>query len=123
MLQQAMNEGVAEGVLAPERLLADTSLISRIDVVTPVPATAETAERLAKSAHAHWATVYTLRKSPLDGAGIKLIHTGMENMYFRTQRNPSFAEFIQSSLTNRFNLDPEARAAHDRAVQAFKNRQ
>jgi RNA polymerase sigma factor (sigma-70 family) len=120
-LQQAMNEGVVDGVLAPERLLAEARLVSRIGQTTPVPPTAEAADQIAKATRAHWVTIYTLRKSPLDGAGIKLVHTGMESMYWPTQTNGSFAEFVQGSLTNRFNLGPEDRAAHARAVQAFKN--
>jgi hypothetical protein len=122
MIKQAMSEGVAEGVLAPERLLAETDLASRIDLATPAPATARTAEQVAKAAHARWATIYTLRKSPIEGAGIKLMHTGMGNTFFGTSAKPNFDEFVQSSLTNRFNLDPDERAAHDRAVEAFKNR-
>jgi len=122
IIQQAMNEGSADGVLAPERLLAETRLASGIDLTTPAPATAETAERTAKTAHARWATIFTLRKSPLEGAGIKLIHTGMENLYWGTQTNRTFDQFVQGSLTNRFNLSPEGRAAHHRAVEAYKNR-
>jgi RNA polymerase sigma factor (sigma-70 family) len=122
IIRQAMNQGVAEGVLAPERLLAETGLTSKLDLATPAPATAETAERVAKAAHAHWTTIYTLRKSPVEGAGIKLRHAGIENLYVRPQANMTFDDFIKSSLTNRFSLSPEDRAAHDRAVQAFKNK-
>lgn len=122
LIQQAMNQGIADGVLAPERLLAETGLASKLDLVTPAPPTAETAERLAKAAHAHWTTIYTLRKSPVESAGIKLVHADMENMSGRTPVGTTFDDFIRSSLTNRFTLSPEARAAHDRAVQAFKNK-
>jgi len=61
----------------------------------------------------------------VEGAGIKLMHAGagMENMFMRPQANMTFDDFIKSSLTNRFSLSPDARAAHDRAVQAFKNKQ
>jgi len=125
IVQEAMNRGVADGVLAPERLLAETGLTSKLEVGTPTRATAETAARVAKAAHAHWTTIYTLRKSPVEGAGIKLMHAGagMENMFMRPQANMTFDDFIKSSLTNRFSLSPDARAAHDRAVQAFKNKQ
>ena len=116
-----MNQGVADGILAPERLLAETGLTSTIDLVIPAAPTAETADRFAKAAHARRATIYTLRKSPLAGAGIKLVHSGTENLSSGRQTNTSFDAFIQSTLTNRFNLNPDARAAHDRAVEAFKN--
>jgi len=122
IIRQAMNQGVADGVLAPERLLAETGLTSKLDLATPAPATAETAERLAGAAHAHWTTIYTLRKSPVEGTGIKLMHAGMENTFMRPQANWTFDDFIKSSLTNRFSLSPDARAAHDRAVQAFKSK-
>ncbi len=122
VIRAAMREGVLEGVLAPERLLAETRLASSIDPEIPSPATPETADRYAKAARARWATIYTLRKSPLEGAGIKLLHSGMGNNPWGQKTNQSFDEFIQSTLTNRFNLNPEARAAHDRAVEAFKNR-
>ena len=125
IIRQAMKQGVADGVLAPERLLAETGLTSKLDLATPAPATAETAERAAKAAHAHWTTIYTLRKSPVEGMGIKLVHAGagIENMFMRPQAKGTFDDFIKSSLTNRFSLSPDARAAHDRAVQAFKNKQ
>jgi len=122
IIQQAMNQGVADGVLAPERLLAETGLTSKLDLAAPAPATAETAERVAKAAHAHWTTIYTLRKSPVEGAGIKLMHAGIKNIHVGPQANATFDQFIKSSLTNRFSLSPDARAAHDRAVQAFKNK-
>jgi RNA polymerase sigma factor (sigma-70 family) len=122
IIRQAMNQGVADGVLAPERLLAETGLTSKLDLATPAPATAETAERVAKAAHAHWTTIYTLRKSPVEGAGIKLLHAGIKNIHVGPQANTTFDDFIKSSLTNRFSLSPDAQAAHDRAVQAFKNK-
>lgn len=123
IVRQAMNQGVADGVLAPERLLAETGLTSKLDLATPAPATADTAERAAKAAHAHWTTIYTLRKSPVEGTGIKLMHAGVESTFMRPPGNGTFDDFIKSSLTNRFSLSPDARAAHDRAVQAFKNKQ
>ena len=76
-----MEAGEADGVLAPERLLGQNRLVPSMGAAPPVPANAETAARLAKAAHARWTTIYTLRKSPLPDAGIKLIHAGMEKMY------------------------------------------
>jgi RNA polymerase sigma factor (sigma-70 family) len=123
VVSQAMRDGSAEGVLAPERLLAESRLAPKINVSLPSPAAPETAARIAKAAQARWTTIYTLRRSPVSGAGIKLVHAGMGNMY-----GPPKLPFdqpgnlIQGMQSNRFNLTPEDRAAHDRAVAAFKQR-
>ncbi|MGA2750269.1 MAG: sigma-70 family RNA polymerase sigma factor [Verrucomicrobiota bacterium] len=122
IIRQAMNEGMADGVLAPERLLAEARLTPKISEATPLPATAEAADRIAKAADARWTTIYTLRKSPLEGAGIKLAHTGMENTYFHGPTNLTFGDFVQWAQTNRFNLTPDERLAHDRAVEALKRK-
>lgn len=120
LISQAMNSGVANGVLAPERLLAESRLLPEMHPDTPVPATAEAAARLAKAAHAHWTTIYTLRKSPISGTGIKLVHAGMESMYGPGNR-PGSPDALASELqSNRFNLSPEDRAAHQRAVEAWQ---
>lgn len=109
-VSQAMKEGEADGVLVPERLLAELSLLPRIHSTAPVPASPEEAARIAKLANAHWATIYTLRKSPLPGAGIRLIHRGMETIYGPPERPV------------RFELTPDDRDAHDRAVEAWKQK-
>jgi RNA polymerase sigma factor (sigma-70 family) len=120
---EAMRAGVADGVLAPERLLAETSLAVRMRLAAPMPANAATATRLAKEAHARWATIYTLRKSPVEGAGIKLVHAGMERMY-PPERPPGDPAAMFNQMQNeRFNLTPEDRAAHRRAVEALKQKQ
>ncbi len=126
-IRQSMQDGVADGVLAPERLLAEVPLASKLQVSAPMPANADTAARLAKQAHAHWTTIYTLRKSPLEGAGIKLVHTGMEKMYAPPGPPPGALaggpEVIVGQMQNqRFNLTPEDRAAHQRAVEALKQK-
>jgi len=90
----------------------------KIQATTPVPANAETAAKLANAARAHSATIYTLRKSPLAGAGIKLVHTGMETMYGQVNGSATASAMMQGMQTNRFNLTPEDRAAHARAVDA-----
>jgi RNA polymerase sigma factor (sigma-70 family) len=127
VIGQAMRNGVAEGVLAPERLLTEVSLASKSQVSAPMSANADTAARLAKQAHAHWTTIYTLRKSPLEGAGIKLIHTGMEKMYAPMGPPPGApsgdpAAMLGQMQSQRFNLTPEDRAAHQRAVEALKQK-
>lgn len=119
-ITEAMKQGEADGVLVPERLLAEERLVMKMGGATPVPAKAETAARLAKAARAHWTTIYTLRKSPLAGAGIKLVHTGMETMYRQANRPATASTMMQGMQTNRFNLTPEDRAAHARAVKALK---
>jgi hypothetical protein len=106
-LVQSMKDGESEGVLVPQRLLAEKALLPRITVAPPVEATAENAALIAKKAGAHWATIYTLRRSPLDGCGIRLIHAGMEDAYG------------QSKPTRRFDLSPDDRDAHEQAVDAY----
>lgn len=123
-IQQAMKDGVAEGVLAPERLLAEDLLAARIGGATPVPATPEAAAQAAKAAHAKWTTIYTLRKSPMDGVGIKLVHAGQKLplSQFGTNRfSPD--NLMQMVEQHHYNLSPEERAAHERAVQALKQKQ
>jgi RNA polymerase sigma factor (sigma-70 family) len=127
VIGQAMREGVPDGVLAPERLLTEISLTPRMQFVAPVAANPDTAARLAKQAHAHWTTIYTLRKSPLEGAGIKLIHTGMEKMYAPAGPPPGAlsgdpAVMVGQMQNQRFTLSPEDRAAHQRAVEALKKK-
>jgi hypothetical protein len=122
VISQAMREGVADGVLAPERLLAEVGLLPRLQLVLPMPANAETAARLAKESRAHWTTIYTLRKSPFEGAGIKLIHTGMEKMYAPTPQPGDPVTLFNQVQSERFNLTPEDRAAHQRAVDALKQK-
>jgi hypothetical protein len=92
-----------------------------------MPANTDTAARLAKQGHGHWTTIYTLRKSPLEGAGIKLVHTGMEKMYAPAGPPPGAlagnpAAMLGQMQSQRFNLTPEDRAAHQRAVDALKQK-
>jgi RNA polymerase sigma factor (sigma-70 family) len=121
-IYKAMREDVADGVLAPERLLARIQLASRLNASTPLPATAETAARLAKEAHAHWTTIYTLRRAPIEHVGIKLVHTGMGAMYAPTNSPAHALPLADPTQGNRFNLTPDDRAAHQRAVEAFKQK-
>jgi hypothetical protein len=120
MIQQAMSEGTADGVLAPERLLAENRLMPEITSTLPLPATTETAAEVAKSAHAHWTTIYTLRKSPVPDVGIRLVHASAESPSGqpKTEFNP--AKMIGQMESNRFSLTPEDREAHQRAVEALK---
>jgi hypothetical protein len=57
----------------------------------------------------------------LEGAGIKLIHAGMEDMYGPRELPPGPGGLMGGMQSNRFNLSPEDRAAHQRAVAALKN--
>jgi hypothetical protein len=124
---QSMRDGEGEGVLAPERLLAETRLLFRAGLVTPMPATAEAAAQTAKTVHARWTTIYTLRKSPLDGAGIKLVHNGSQVLAAQASLPADPAELhkriMERMLKNDFNLTAEDREAHQRAVEAWKHKQ
>jgi RNA polymerase sigma factor (sigma-70 family) len=123
---QSMQDGMSEGVLAPERLLAEIRLLSGANLVTPMPATAEAAAQAAKTLHARWTTIYTLRKAPLDCAGIKLVHRGSQLFAAQTKPPANPEEFMKGidalMRTNGFNLTPEDRAAHQRAVEALKHK-
>lgn len=121
VIRDAMANGVADGVLAPERLLAPSQLISKMALATPLPANSEMAERIANLAHAHWKVIYTLRKSPIADAGIKLVHAGMKGYGPPDGMKFGHGELPQDIQSNRYNLTPEDRAAHERAVQAYKN--
>ena len=68
--------------------------------------------------------IYTLRKSPVDGAGIKLVHAGRQAVYGQSTTNHPSPETILNRVEGqRFNLTPDERAAHDRAVEALKQKQ
>jgi hypothetical protein len=129
-IRQSMRDGVGEGALAPERLLAETRLLAGANLVTPMPPTAEAAAHAAKTLHARWTTIYTLRKAPLDGAGIKLIHSGSQTLAAQAPLPDDPAELqealhkriMERALTNGFNLTPEDREAHRRAVDALKHK-
>jgi hypothetical protein len=119
-IRQAMSEGTADGVLAPERLLAEGRLMPGITSTLPLPATAETASTVAKSAHAHWTTIYTLRKSPVPDAGIRLVHASADSPFGGPNTDFNPATISAQMESNRFSLTPEDREAHRRAVEALK---
>jgi RNA polymerase sigma factor (sigma-70 family) len=123
-VQQAMTAGMPEGVLVPERILADTGLITKLHSPLPASATQETAAQIAKTLHASWTTIYTLRKSPIEGAGIKLIHNGRRSFYGDDME--ASGETLEMRLTRaekeRTSLTSEERAAHERAAHALKQK-
>lgn len=123
-IRKAMDDGIADGVLAPERLLAESELVARMNLAAARNPTPETAKQIAEAAHARWTTIYTLRKSPLEGGGFKLIHAGRRTIYGTTTAwnmpmggHGSFLQELQKEQTT---LTPEERAAHERAVQLQK---
>lgn len=122
-IKQAMQDGMADGVLVPERLVAEQQIASKINLPLPQAATPEVAAQVAKTAHAKWMTIYTLRKSPVAGAGIKLIHEGMRSPYGQSITNrmslePGTEKFDNSSPS----LTPDELRAHENAVQEFKQK-
>ena len=126
VIKQAMTDGMTEGVLAPERLLAESRLAAKIGGASPWPATPRAAAQAAKAAQAQWTTIYTLRNSPLDGAGIELIHAGRRTIYSQTDTEMSQAgsggQVMEQLQLQRFNLSPDELAAHQRAVEAAKQK-
>ena len=124
-IEQAMKDGEPDGVLAPERLLADLQIVPKITSASPAPATAEVAEQIAKATHASWTTIYTLRKSPVEGASIKLIHHGMLTVYGNSTNSfsrPSPDTMLKKAQQTSTTLTSEEMAAHERAVQAAKQK-
>jgi RNA polymerase sigma factor (sigma-70 family) len=124
-VEQAMRNGITEGVLVPERILAETALAAKLNLRSPASATPETAAQIAKTIHASWTTIYTLRKSPIEGAGIKLIHTGRRSVYYGDEidtSSPSSEKMRKSAEEARTSLTSQERAAHERAVQALKQK-
>jgi len=123
-VQQAMNDGITEGVLIPERILAETALATKLNTPLPASATPETAGQIAKTVHAKWTTIYTLRKSPIEDAGIKLLHNGRRSFYGEDM--DASGETLEARLKRaereRVSLTSEERAAHERAVQALKQK-
>jgi len=123
-VQQTMAAGITEGVLIPERILAETALAAKLNTHLPASATPETAAQIAKTVHAGWTTIYTLRKSPIEGAGVKLIHNGRRSFY-GDDMDPS-RDTLEMSLKRaereRVSLTSEERAAHERAVHALKQK-
>jgi hypothetical protein len=128
VIRQAVRNGTNDGVLAPERMLADLQLLPRIQATVPVAATPEKAAQLAKKAHASWATIYTLRQSPLTQFGITLVHRGEPDpnppssspSWGRVTNATQVAQRIQQQETMRLTLTPEKRALRNQALAKLK---
>jgi RNA polymerase sigma factor (sigma-70 family) len=123
-IQRAMKDGTAEGVLIPKRLLAQKALAVKINGPSPAPATPEAAAKIAKSVRASWTTIYTLRKSPIEGAGIKLLRDGERTAYGNNSdplpKSPEAA--LKKAEKRSTTLTSEERAAHERAIQSLKQK-
>ena len=128
VIRQAVRNGTNDGVLAPERMLADLQLLTRIKAAVPVAATPEKAAQLAKQAHASWATIYTLRQSPLARFGITLVHRGEPDpnppssspFQGRVTNATQVAQRIQQQETMSLTLTPELRARRNEALAKLK---
>ena len=128
VIRQAVRDGTNDGVLAPERMLADLQLLPRIKAAVPVAATPEKAAQLAKQAHASWATIYTLRQSPLAQFGITLVHRGEPDpnppssspFQRRVTNATQLAQRIQQEETMGLTLTPELRARRNEALAKLK---
>ena len=117
VIAQAVRAGTNDGVLAPERMLAEIELLPRIDEDMPVAATTEKAEQIAKKAHASWAIIYTLRQSPWADHGITLLHQGDPVPLVAT----SFAQSMQQvQIENLTTLTPEQRVLHAQTLANLK---
>jgi hypothetical protein len=122
VISQAVSTGTNDGVLAPERMLADLQLLSRIDERIPLAATPENAEQIAKKARAAWAIIYTLRQSPLAHTGITLVHLdeAVPPSPFPPPGDTNFALRIQQQQIQSLTLTPEQRALHAQALANLK---
>ena len=130
IIKQAVRNGTNDGVLAPERMLVDLQLVPRIDEAVPVAATPEKAEHLAQKAHASWATIYTLRQSPLAQFGITLVHRGEPDP--NPPSSPSsrplwvptnatqIAQSVQQAAINSLTLTSDQRAFRNQELAKLK---
>jgi RNA polymerase sigma factor (sigma-70 family) len=115
LIDQAIEAGTNDGVLAPERMLAEIQMLPMLDN-GPVPATPEKAQELAKKARASWAVIYTLRQSPVEHLGLTLFHLGEPAPPVATNA----AQRVQEREIEQLILTPEQRAAHARTFAALK---
>ncbi len=128
VIRQAVRNGTNDGVLAPERMLADLQSLPRIEAAVPVAATPEKAAQLAKQAHASWATIYTLRQSPLAQFGITLVHRGEPDpnppssspIWGRVTNATQVAQEIQQQDTMSLTLTSDQRALRNQALAKLK---
>jgi len=122
VIEMAMRAGTNDGVLAPERMLADIQLLPRIDEAIPVEATPGKAEQVAKKARASWATIYTLRQSPVPHLGVTLVHLGepVPPSPFPPPEDTNVALRIQQRQIQSLTLTPEQRALHARTLANLK---
>lgn len=128
VVNEAVRNGTNDGVLSPERMLAEVQLLPQIDEARPVAATPETAEQIAKKAHVLWTTIYTLRQSPLTNIGVTLLHFGElpPPSPFRgpatnvPERMQQLAEEMQQQEIRALTLTPEQHALHNQTVADLK---
>jgi RNA polymerase sigma factor (sigma-70 family) len=131
VIRQAVRNGTNDGILAPERMLADLQLQPRIEATVPVAATPEKAAQLAKQAHASWATIYTLRQSPLAQFGITLVHRGEPDpnppdfspFRGRVTNATQVAQQIQQEETMHLTLTSDQRALRKQALAKLRQNQ
>ena len=111
VIAQAVLDDTNDGVLAPERILADLQLLPRIDKAISVAATPEKAEQLAKKARASWAAIYTLRQSPVPHLGVTLVHQGepVPPSPFLLRGDTNFAQREQQRQIESLTLTPDQR--------------
>lgn len=130
VIKQAVRNGTNDGVLAPERMLVDLQLVPRIDEAVPVAATPEKAEHLAQKAHASWATIYTLRQSPLAQFGITLVHRGepdpnppsspSSRPFWVPTNATQIAQSVQQAAINSLTLTSDQRAFRNQELAKLK---
>jgi RNA polymerase sigma factor (sigma-70 family) len=122
VIKQAVSAGTNDGVLAPERMLADMQLLPRIDERIFVAATAEKAEQIAKKTRASWAIIYTLRQSPLPHTGITLVHLDEAVPPSPLPRpvDTNVAPRLQQQEIQSMTLTPEQRALHAQTLASLK---
>ena len=123
-IDRSVKEGAAEGVLAPERLLAAVELLPKFGKVENVAPNRQSAAQLAEEAHAFWTIIYTLRRSPVQTVGVKLPHrldsSGGEA---EPLLDPPIVQDLESLGSNQFEFTPEELNAHNQAAQNWLNQQ
>ncbi len=121
-IDQSRTDGAADGILAPERLLADVQVVPRFAGATALTATRDCAARLARDSHALWTIIYTLRRSPIQNVGFKLVHRDLPHTGPEAAVPSSEYMNLGSAESNRFELNADEIAAHNQAVKNWIDR-
>jgi RNA polymerase sigma factor (sigma-70 family) len=116
-IDRSVKDGLSEGVLEPERLLAAVKLLPKLGSLAGAAPTPESAAQLAGQAHAFWTIIYSLRKSPLMMVSIKLLHRPQAEPETSPMLDDPIVQDLESLGSNRFEFLLAELQAHNQAAQ------